>query len=235
MEGTIAPTSRKELEAVRKEYRMYSLIYPFMYLFSLLRQADPRPRRLRGRRRCEKGRDVGRSSPAPAGFIGSHFVPYLAARGWRCGPSTCTRRRAGVAGQRRGFSGAGHPRAAGLAAALEGVDTCSTWPACIWTCMRASRQFEAVNVKALEQLIELCACSARAPARAGEQCRRLRARQAPACGGGLRRSNPQNDYERTKIAGEEAARELARRAPGSISSSSGRRGYTASAVRARAS
>ena len=41
MEGTIAPTSRKELEAVRKEYRMYSLIYPFMYLFSLMDRLIP--------------------------------------------------------------------------------------------------------------------------------------------------------------------------------------------------
>lgn len=41
MAGTIAPTSRKELEAVRKEYRMYSLIYPFMYLFSLLDRLLP--------------------------------------------------------------------------------------------------------------------------------------------------------------------------------------------------
>ena len=41
MEGTIAPTSKKELEAVRKEYRLYSLIYPFMYLFSLLDRLIP--------------------------------------------------------------------------------------------------------------------------------------------------------------------------------------------------
>jgi SAM-dependent methyltransferase len=41
MEGTIAPTSRRELDAVRKEYRMYSLIYPFMYLFSLLDRLIP--------------------------------------------------------------------------------------------------------------------------------------------------------------------------------------------------
>lgn len=41
MTGTIAPTSRKELEAVRKEYRMYSLIYPFMYVFSLLDRLIP--------------------------------------------------------------------------------------------------------------------------------------------------------------------------------------------------
>jgi SAM-dependent methyltransferase len=41
MEGTIAPTSRKELEAVRKEYRMYSVIYPFMYVFSLLDRLIP--------------------------------------------------------------------------------------------------------------------------------------------------------------------------------------------------
>lgn len=41
IEGTIAPTSRKELEAVRKEYRMYSLIYPFMYTFSLFDKLIP--------------------------------------------------------------------------------------------------------------------------------------------------------------------------------------------------
>ena len=41
MEGTIAPTSKKELEAVRKEYRLYSLIYPFMYVFSLLDRLVP--------------------------------------------------------------------------------------------------------------------------------------------------------------------------------------------------
>lgn len=39
--GTIAPTSRSELDAVRKEYRIYSLIYPFMYFFSLLDRLIP--------------------------------------------------------------------------------------------------------------------------------------------------------------------------------------------------
>ena len=41
MQGTIAPTSKKELEAVRREYQMYSLIYPFMYTFSLLDKLIP--------------------------------------------------------------------------------------------------------------------------------------------------------------------------------------------------
>ena len=41
MQGTIAPTSKRELDAVRKEYRMYSLIYPFMYTFSLLDKLIP--------------------------------------------------------------------------------------------------------------------------------------------------------------------------------------------------
>ncbi|MGO9265178.1 MAG: class I SAM-dependent methyltransferase [Candidatus Binataceae bacterium] len=41
VQGTIAPTSKKELNAVRKEYRMYSLIYPFMYLFSLFDKLIP--------------------------------------------------------------------------------------------------------------------------------------------------------------------------------------------------
>jgi len=41
IQGTIAPTSKKELQAVQKEYQMYSLIYPFMYLFSLLDRLIP--------------------------------------------------------------------------------------------------------------------------------------------------------------------------------------------------
>ena len=41
IQGTIAPTSKKELNAVRKEMRMYSLIYPFMYAFSLLDKLIP--------------------------------------------------------------------------------------------------------------------------------------------------------------------------------------------------
>jgi SAM-dependent methyltransferase len=39
--GTIAPTNKKEADAVRKELRMYSLIYPFMYLFSLFDKLIP--------------------------------------------------------------------------------------------------------------------------------------------------------------------------------------------------
>jgi SAM-dependent methyltransferase len=39
--GTIAPTNRNEMQAVRKEMRMYTLIYPFMYLFSLLDKLVP--------------------------------------------------------------------------------------------------------------------------------------------------------------------------------------------------
>jgi SAM-dependent methyltransferase len=41
VQGTIAPTSRSELDAVRKEYRIYSLIYPFMYFLSLLDRLIP--------------------------------------------------------------------------------------------------------------------------------------------------------------------------------------------------
>ncbi len=41
MAGTIAPTSKQELDAVRKEYRMYALIFPFMYVFSLLDKLIP--------------------------------------------------------------------------------------------------------------------------------------------------------------------------------------------------
>lgn len=41
MKGTIAPTSKKELNAVKKEMRMYSLIYPFMYTLSLFDKLIP--------------------------------------------------------------------------------------------------------------------------------------------------------------------------------------------------
>src|SRR5579863_9715859 len=41
MVGTIAPTNKKEMAAVQKEYRMYSLIYPFMFMFSLLDKLIP--------------------------------------------------------------------------------------------------------------------------------------------------------------------------------------------------
>jgi SAM-dependent methyltransferase len=41
IQGTIAPTNKKEADAVRKELRMYSLIYPFMYFFSLLDKLIP--------------------------------------------------------------------------------------------------------------------------------------------------------------------------------------------------
>ncbi len=41
MTGTIAPTNKREMAAVQKEYRMYSLIYPFMYMFSLLDKLIP--------------------------------------------------------------------------------------------------------------------------------------------------------------------------------------------------
>jgi hypothetical protein len=41
MTGTIAPTNKKEMKAVQKEMRMYSLIYPFMYMFSLLDKIIP--------------------------------------------------------------------------------------------------------------------------------------------------------------------------------------------------
>jgi SAM-dependent methyltransferase len=41
MQGTIAPTNKKEMKAVQKEMRMYSFIYPFMYAFSLLDRLIP--------------------------------------------------------------------------------------------------------------------------------------------------------------------------------------------------
>jgi SAM-dependent methyltransferase len=41
VQGSIAPTSRSELEAVRREYRVYSFIYPVMYVLSLFDRLIP--------------------------------------------------------------------------------------------------------------------------------------------------------------------------------------------------
>src|SRR6185312_10043721 len=71
-------------------------------------------------------------------------------------------------------------------------------------------EFEAVNVKALERLVELCSVSG---------VRRLVQVSSVGVYGHVQSPpanetaplNPQNDYERTKMAGEEAARRSAAR------------------------
>jgi nucleoside-diphosphate-sugar epimerase len=98
----------------------------------------------------------------------------------------------------------------GLAEALDGVDTVFNLASVHLDVHATPAQFESVNVKALQQLIEL---SAAAHVRRvvqvssvgvyGHVAHPPAAEDAPL--------NPDNDYERTKAAGELAARQAARR------------------------
>ena len=145
-----------------------------------------------------------------AGFVGSHFAPYLAGRGFEV-------RAIDVHPPARG-EGTGvdfrvqdirEPR--GLAAALAGIDTVFNLASVHLDVHASPEQFESVNVRALEQLIEL---SAAARVRRvvqvssvgvyGHVAHPPAAEDAPL--------HPENEYERTKAAGERAASEAARRA-----------------------
>jgi nucleoside-diphosphate-sugar epimerase len=145
-----------------------------------------------------------------AGFVGSHFAPYLARRGFevRAIDVHAPARPPGPAGVDFRVQDIRDPQ--GLAAALEGVDTVFNLASVHLDVHAAPAQFEAVNVKALEQLIEL---SAAAHVRRvvqvssvgvyGHVAHPPATEDAPL--------NPENDYERTKAAGEKAARNAARR------------------------
>ena len=143
------------------------------------------------------------------GFVGSHFAPYLADRGFAVRAidvhPPAQPQGAGVDFRVQDIR---EPR--GLADALEGVDTVFNLASVHLDVHATPAQFEAVNVKALEQLIEL---SAAAHVRRvvqvssvgvyGHVAHPPAAEDAPL--------NPENEYERTKAAGEQAARAAARR------------------------
>lgn len=150
-----------------------------------------------------------------AGFVGSHFAPYLARRGFEVRaidvhPPAHAHRNGNGAGGSVDFRVQDIREPRGLAAALEGVDTVFNLASVHLDVHAAPEQFESVNVKALEQLIEL---SAAAGVRRvvqvssvgvyGHVAHPPATEDAPL--------NPDNDYERTKAAGERAAREAARR------------------------
>jgi dihydroflavonol-4-reductase len=150
-----------------------------------------------------------------AGFVGSHFAPYLAGRGFevRAIDVHAPARPQGA----QGSKGAGVDfrvqdirDSRGLADALEGIDTVFNLASVHLDVHATPEQFESVNVKALEQLIEL---SAAAHVRRvvqvssvgvyGHVAHPPATEDAPL--------NPENDYEKTKAAGEKAARAAARR------------------------
>ena len=144
-----------------------------------------------------------------AGFVGSHFAPYLAGRGFEVRAIDVHPPARAAQGVDFRVQDIREPR--GLAAALTGVDTVFNLASVHLDVHASTGQFESVNVRALEQLIQLSAAArvrrvvqvssvgvyghvAHPPAR----------EDAPL--------NPQNEYERTKAAGESAARQAAERA-----------------------
>jgi nucleoside-diphosphate-sugar epimerase len=144
-----------------------------------------------------------------AGFVGSHFAPYLAGRGFEVRAIDVHAPAASPGGNVQ-FRVQDIRDRQGLAAALEGIETVFNLASVHLDVHAAPEQFESVNVKALEQLIEL---SAAAGVRRvvqvssvgvyGHVARPPAAEDAPL--------DPQNDYERTKAAGERAARAAAQR------------------------
>ena len=144
-----------------------------------------------------------------AGFVGSHLAPYLARRGFEVRALDVQpppRPRGGGVDFR--VQDIRDPR--GLAAALADVDTVFNLASVHLDVHATPEQFESVNVRALEQLIELSAAA---------RVRRVVQVSSVGVYGHVARPpaaedtplNPENDYERTKAAGEGAAREAARR------------------------
>ena len=143
-----------------------------------------------------------------AGFIGSHFTPYLAARGFEVRAIDVHPPAGAPSGVDFRLQDIREPR--GLTAALAGIDTVFNLASVHLDVHATPAQFESVNVKALEQLIEM---SAAAGVRRlvqvssvgvyGHVAHPPAAEDAPL--------NPGNDYERTKAAGEAAAQRAAGR------------------------
>ena len=143
-----------------------------------------------------------------AGFIGSHFAPYLAARGFEVRAIDVHPAAGAASGVDFRLQDIREPR--GLTAALAGIDTVFNLASVHLDVHATPAQFESVNVKALEQLIEM---SAAAGVRRlvqvssvgvyGHVAHPPAAEDAPL--------NPGNDYERTKAAGEAAAQRAAGR------------------------
>ena len=141
------------------------------------------------------------------GFVGSHFVRYLAGRGWSV-RAIDVRPPADAFGGNIEYRVQDIREEAGLAAALEGVDYVFNLASVHLDVHATLDQFESVNVKALERLVELSAAAG---------VRRLVQVSSVGVYGHVASPpakedaplNPENDYERTKAAGEEAARRSA--------------------------
>ncbi len=144
------------------------------------------------------------------GFIGSHLVPHLAARGWSVCAIDLHPPVWRAPGADVDFRVQDIRDTARLAAALAGVDYVFNLASVHLDVHATPEHFEAVNVNALQALVALCASA---------HVRRLIHISSVGVYGNVASPpadetaplNPQNAYERTKMAGEEAARRCAAR------------------------
>jgi len=142
------------------------------------------------------------------GFIGTHFVRYLAARGWRV--RAIDVHPASICVPDVDYRTLDICDAAALRNALEGVDYIFNLASVHLDVHASFEKFAAVNVRALERLVELCSEA---------RVRRLVQVSSVGVYGHVvlpparedAPLNPENMYERTKMAGEEAARRAAER------------------------
>lgn len=144
-----------------------------------------------------------------AGFVGSHLVPYLAGRGFDV-RAMDVHPPARPPGSGVDFRVQDIRELQGLTAALEGVDTVVNLASVHLDVHATPAHFESVNVRALRELIERSAATrvrrvvqVSSVGVYGHVAHPPAAEDAPL--------NPENDYERTKAAGELAARKAARR------------------------
>jgi nucleoside-diphosphate-sugar epimerase len=143
-----------------------------------------------------------------AGFIGRHCVCYLASRGWQVTALDVHELPESIAGVR--FKAIDLCERGPLESALTGQEVVFNLASVHLDVGASDDKFEAVNVRAVAQLVELCA-------RAG--VRRLVHVSSVGVYGHVARPpatedaplSPVNTYERTKRAGEEAARQAAAR------------------------
>lgn len=143
------------------------------------------------------------------GFIGSHLIRYLAARGWRVRAMDLHPAAIAHGGdiEYRVCDIRDEPA---LAQALEGVNYVFNLASLHLDVHASLEQFQSVNVKALERVVELCA---------GARVRRLIQVSSVGVYGHVASPpakedaplHPENNYERTKAAGEEVARRAADR------------------------
>jgi nucleoside-diphosphate-sugar epimerase len=144
------------------------------------------------------------------GFIGAHFVRYLGARGWNVRAIDVRPAPAGVADSNIEYRVQDLRDTSGLAGALDGVDYVFNLASVHLDVHATREQFESVNVKALERLVALSAAA---------RVRRLVQVSSVGVYGHVVSPpanedaplNPENEYERTKAAGEDAARRSAAR------------------------